>query len=68
MIVMPVARHDLTEFVIPREHSIQGLKLFHHLGRERLAHMIVYERAKPFSQGPRLRRHSVELTGNRGSA
>ena len=52
----------LTERLVTREHTVQGLDFLHCVLPQRVASVFLHERAKPFAQGPGLRRHSVEFS------
>ena len=57
-----IDRNDLTERLVTPEHTVQGLDFLHCVLPQRLASVFLHERAKPFAQRPRLRRHSVEFS------
>jgi hypothetical protein len=64
VIVSAIARRDLTEFFVTREHLIERLKFLQRMPWKALSPILVYEAAKPLSQRPCLRRDGVEFTSN----
>jgi len=53
---------NLTERLVTREHTVQGLEFLHCVPPQRVAFVFLHERAEPFAQRPRLRRHSIQFS------
>src|SRR4249919_3982964 len=49
---MATIDRDLTERLVTREHTVQGLDFLHCVLPQRAASVFLHERAKPFAQGP----------------